>query len=375
MRIISYQYTDLDPGGWSFPLVELEKINLIVGDTGSGKTRFLNTIFNLGTMVTGSHRLYGPNEWKLHLSHLGHEYKWRIETSRFPDGHMAVNKEHLLQLTNSSFNTIIERTQSSFIFQSNPMPKLSSDNTSINLLKEEASIRPIYEAFCMVLRRRFFSDELTALIPVMMGDPKKFETPPESHNELSTLNLPANLKLYIIYKHFPALFSQFCDYYTSFFPFVKSVDMKDMRELHVGFRPPNPTPVFAIKEQNVRNWIGADQLSSGMQKVLLMLTDSFTLPNESIYLIDEYENSLGVTAIDFFPNFLATYENDIQFIITSHHPYLINNISARNWLIFHRKGSSVKIRYGPQNIEVYGKSRQQQFIQLLNDPFYSEGVE
>lgn len=375
MRIISYQCTDVDSGGWSFSPVELEKINLIVGDTGSGKTRFLNTIFNLGTTVTGAHKLYGPTKWKLHFTHLGHAYKWHIETFRLPNGRIAVKNERLLQLANSSFKTIIKRTQSSFIFQSKPIPMLSSDNTSINLLKEETSIRPIYEGFSMILRREFFSDALAALIPVMISDPKTFQTPPKSPNDLSILNLPVNHRLYIIYKHFPALFSQFCDYYTSFFPFVKTVDMKDIRELHVGLGTPNPTPVFAIKERNVRNWIGAGQLSSGMQKVLLILTDAFTLPKESIYLIDEYENSLGVTAIDFFPNFLATYENDIQFIVTSHHPYLINNISPKNWFIFHRKGSRVKIRYGPQNIEIYGKSKQQQFIQLLNDPFYSEGIE
>ncbi len=112
-----------------------------------------------------------------------------------------------------------------------------------------------------------------------------------------------------------------------------------------------------------------------MQKVLLILTDIYTLPNGSIYLIDEYENSLGVSAIDFFPSFLTDLERDIQFIITSHHPYLINNIPVQNWLVFHRDGSQVQVRYGEENIKAYGESKQTRFLKLLNDPFYSRDID
>jgi len=91
--------------------------------------------------------------------------------------------------------------------------------------------------------------------------------------------------------------------------------------------------------------------------------------------MDEYENSLGINAINFFPSFLADIETDKQFIITSHHPYIINKIPVENWFIFHRKGSEIKIRYGRENVERFGRSKQQRFIQLINDPFYNEGVE
>ena len=112
-----------------------------------------------------------------------------------------------------------------------------------------------------------------------------------------------------------------------------------------------------------------------MQKVLLILVDLCTLPNGATYLIDEYENSLGINSIDFFPDFLTEFKTDAQIIITSHHPYIINNVEPHNWIVFNRKGSKVKMKYGKEIAEKMGKSRQKYFVQLMNDPFYIEGIE
>ena len=138
---------------------------------------------------------------------------------------------------------------------------------------------------------------------------------------------------------------------------------------------PGVAPALSIKEKNVKKWVMLNDLSTGMQKVLLILTDICTLPPGSIYLIDEYENSLGINAIDFFPDFLLEYETDAQIILTSHHPYIINNINPENWFVFHRKGSEVAIRYGEELTKRIGTSRQKAFIQLINDPFFTEGIE
>lgn len=375
MRILSYEYAELNPGGWSFDKVELGKINLVVGDTGSGKTRFLNTIVNLGSTVTGRRSLPGPCQWKLRFGHKDLLYDWRISTDKLPDGSTIVSRETLSQLTDSSPKTIVSRSQSSFRFLSKTLPKLRSDSLSVTTLKEETAMQPLLEAFSLILRRNFFSDALEAVIPVSLSQPKILDTPPKSPNDISIIRLPTNVKLYLLSKYFPSSYKRICDYFTTVFPLVTSIDIKDLGELGLGFRPPGPTPVFTVKERNVKTWISIDQLSTGMQKVLLILTDIFTLPDESIYLIDEYENSLGVSAIDFFPPLLGDYETNIQFIITSHHPYLINNIPVENWIVFHRTGSRIKSRYGSKNIEAYGKSKQQRFIQLLNDPFYTQGVD
>ena len=54
MRILKYHCHVEGENGWDFPEVQFGRINLLVGNTGTGKTRFLNTIFNLGYFDGGN---------------------------------------------------------------------------------------------------------------------------------------------------------------------------------------------------------------------------------------------------------------------------------------------------------------------------------
>jgi len=376
MKIITYEYSEIKPADWSINKIKLGQINLVVGDTASGKTRFLNTIFNLGRMVTGTSPLLGSCKWDIVFEHLGVNYQWKIQTARRSDNRVVIAEENLSQSKGGSFQSLLKRTKSSFSFQSKPLKaKLPTDTLSAAILKEEPSVMPIIEAFSLILRRNFFSDALNVVMPVTITQPKFFDKAPKSPNEISNMNLFLNPKLALLHRYFPIVYKQICDNFSSIFTFVSSIGIKDIQEIRKGFNPPGPTPVLCIKERNVRQWLSIDQLSTGMQKVMLILTDVYTMPDGSIYLIDEYENSLGVSAIDFFPPFLIELERDIQFIITSHHPYLINNIPVQNWLVFHRDGSQVQIRYGTENVEAYGESKQTRFLKLINDPFYSGNID
>ena len=68
-----------------------------------------------------------------------------------------------------------------------------------------------------------------------------------------------------------------------------------------------------------------------------------------------------------------TEKRDLQFIITSHHPYIINNINLNNWKIITRKAGVIKNHNASQlNI---GKSKHEAFTQLINLDEYSDGIE
>ncbi len=376
MKIISYEYSEIKPADWTINKIELGQINLVVGDTASGKTRFLNTIFNLGRMVTGTSPLLGSCKWYIAFEHLGVDYQWKIQTTKRSDNRVVIAEEQLSQFKGRSFRSLLKRTKSSFNFQSKPLrAKLPTDLLSATILKEEPSIRPIIEAFSLILRRNFQSDALLTVLPVTITKLKFLDKAPKSPNEIGNIGLPLNPRLALLYRYFPAIYKQICDHYLSIFPFISSIDVKDIKEIRQGFNPPGPTPVFCIKERGVRKWLSIDELSTGMQKVILILTDVYTLPDGSIYMIDEYENSLGISAIDFFPQFLTDLERDIQFIVTSHHPYLINSVPVQNWLVFHRDGSIVQARFGTENVEAYGESKQTRFLNLINDPFFSRNID
>ncbi|MFN6033676.1 MAG: hypothetical protein ACK48B_06445, partial [Dolichospermum sp.] len=61
---------------------------------------------------------------------------------------------------------------------------------------------------------------------------------------------------------------------------------------------------------------------------------------------------------------LILENRDLQFFITSHHPYIINNISPAYWKIVTRTGGLVSVK----NSEYFhiSNSRQKAFIDLIN---------
>ncbi len=112
-----------------------------------------------------------------------------------------------------------------------------------------------------------------------------------------------------------------------------------------------------------------------MQKIFLLALDIFLMPDGGIILIDEYENSLGINALNIFPDLIYDTNINCQYLISSHHPYIINRVPIEDWLVFNRKGTFVRIKSGKELKDKYSKSNQQNFIKLINDPFYTEGIE
>ncbi len=191
------------------------------------------------------------------------------------------------------------------------------------------------------------------------------------------LPLSLNVRLHLLKRFQSEKFFELMNLYKDIFPSIEQCDVMDATELKRPLPTPDKgkTPLFFVKERLVKEPILLHELSSGMQKVLLIMTDVLTLQKDATYLIDEYENSLGVNAIGFLPELLTAYAEDNQFFITSHHPYLINNIPVVDWHIFHRQGGRVTIRGGEEFAEKFSTSKQAAFTQLINDPFYTQGIE
>ncbi len=240
-------------------------------------------------------------------------------------------------------------------------------------MEEEESIKPIKKSFGQILRRNFSSDDIDRAFSLQIA-PDQLLDDKTTIEAIYHAEYSSNLKLFYLSKKYPQLYDEVCSSYISIFPFIRQCKMKNFKDFKPNISA-GLMPVFSIKEKNIDDWIPINQISSGMKKVLLILVDSYLSPDGSIYLIDEYENSLGINSINFFPSFLNDFDKQIQYVITSHHPYLINNIPVENWYVFHRKGYKVTIKYGEENIKRFGKSKQQNFIQLINDPFYLEGIE
>jgi predicted ATP-dependent endonuclease of OLD family len=376
MKILSYAYEDVGAPGWKFTKVDFSRTNLLVGDTASGKTRFLNTIVSLGEFVRGTAAKSG--HWHVVFEHGGTTYTWELVSE--PEGDFAkkrvkIRKDYVWRHGPKKRELLIKRNEVAFDFMGKRMAKLSQAETGIGLLKEEEAIKPIHDAFS-IMRRRSFStdgDRKSSQFDSMRPDSvlPKGRSEKQILRELFDLDFGVSSTMYLMKKYAYQTFRKVLNTYRDFFPFVKSMKLADWSEVQKDVQLPGKTPLLEMQEIGDDTWIPLMHMSSGMQKVLLILMDVALLPEGGVYLIDEYENSLGVSAIDFFPEFVLDIEKEVQFFITSHHPYLINKMPVKTWYVFHRDGVNVSIRYGKELVEKYGRSKQQAFLQLLNDRFYS----
>jgi len=393
VRITSFEYHDIVQPGWNYSKVDLEEINLLVGATGSGKTRFLSLLFNVGVLVaTGKPppgvRAAVPEQqagmptgkWTVTLKNAEYEFEWQFESNiPLAAGTTTITRELLTRKAAAGdTTTLVDRTVDSFTFKGAKLPKLSADTPSIYLLREEADIAPLHYFFSHMKKQSFSEGALAQACNFLSAVPdallKEMEAAP-SLERLWMVALPLAATLYVVKKYFKEKYEEIVRFYRALFPHIEHCDVVDFRQLRPDLPMQGFVPVFVIRERQVPSSIPLHDLSSGMQKVLLITTDILLLPPGAAYLIDEYENSLGVNAIDFLPAILADNADDRQFIITTHHPYLINSMPIHTWRVFHRRGSNVVVRSGLRYAERFSRSKQAKFTQLINDPFYAEGGE
>ncbi|WP_187149405.1 AAA family ATPase [Treponema endosymbiont of Eucomonympha sp.] len=358
-----------------FDIVTFAQVNLLVGDSGTGKTRFLNSLFNFFTQLVSDKVLFN-GKWDVDFesNRIIYNYKLYVTPSvKTPREKMIVSET----LTKNEI-ALFRRENGTITWNDMIMPKLSSDKTCFALLEDD-EIGALYADIKKIIARRFYGDELNKnfQLGTVVSNAPNNPVPPhiKTIENLAVEPIDFHNKMYILQQISPNNYKKTVDFIRSAFPFIIDASVQNLVKVMPNFQGALNTHVFCIKEYNIDKWIVCNNISSGMQKLFLLILDTILLQNGGILLIDEYENSLGVSAINFFPDLIASASQDCQFIITSHHPYIINRIPIESWKIFHRDGMNVHITSGIDLKEKYSRSRQDHFIQLINDPLYNGGIQ
>jgi ABC-type cobalamin/Fe3+-siderophores transport system ATPase subunit len=334
----------------------------------------LNTIDNFFKQLV-SNNVRWVGSWNVDFESNGTVYHYQIDVEQSTNSsrEKMIKKEILTSHTEELFR----RENGSIIWKNKEMPKLSSDKSCFSLLEDD-DILPVYDNMKKVIARRFSGDELNKnfqLGTIVSNTP---ESPVPSHirniGDLAVEPIDFHNKMYLLNKLSSKDYKKVIALIKTAFPFIVEADVQDMIKVIPNFQGPLHTHIFSIREKNIEKWIPTNNISSGMQKLFLLILDTVLLQDSGILLIDEYENSLGINAINFLPDLIENISDNCQFIITSHHPYIINNIPIESWRVFHRDGSNVHITNGIELKEKYSQSRQEHFIQLINDPIYKGGV-
>jgi hypothetical protein len=376
MRLLRFVQNKVSDNDWFFGEVYFARTNLLVGDSATGKTRYMNGIVNFFRLLVADRIMY-QGDWDVDFEILGTKYNYKLKTAinELSPNERLILFEELINLKDNI--SLFRRDENEIFWQGKNLPKLSSDKTCFSLLKEEDLIKPLFQNLKNIVSRKFYGDELSKnfALGALLPDIEKVLINSKNIQRLTVEEIDFHNKLNILKKIDTSGFTKVIDLIKTAFPFIEKADVLNISQVIPAFNVPIQTPVFCIKEKNISKWIPCNDISSGMQKLFLLILDTYLLRDAGILFIDEYENSLGINAINFLPDLIDSISDNCQFIITSHHAYIINTIPIEAWKVFHRKGTDVNITPGEKLREKYSKSKQEYFVQLINDPLYKGGVE
>jgi len=383
------------------PLVFKSNMSLLVGPSGVGKTTILNSVSDLKKIVRGSS--INGFKWSVDISFNKTNYKWSGEfsyvekdifdsisidpkdeflrdiASRLSKKIQIQDNDDEVILLNEELcindKVIIKRTINEIKFSRKKIGiKLPDDESTLISLRDEPEIKEFISAIDKI---SILDDDYLSVegINVRHLKPKnKIEVESENNeltlNELKEKSWGIEKKLNFCQEKLTDVFDEIQEKYKDIFPFVDKIIVKKF-----VYQESETRYLILVKELGNKALIPGNALSSGMSKTLMLLC-YFYLSNENIvFLIDEFENGLGVNCLDEIVTLLSSceYNENIQFIMTSHHPYIINNISMSNWTVIARKGNVIK-SYDPVLDLKLSTSRHEAFLSLINSPVYEEGV-
>jgi predicted ATPase len=382
MRIESLKYRNSFQE-WEFEKIDFFDLTLLVGISGVGKTQILRSINSLKAIADGQ-SLNGI-EWEVAFSTVtGNKYLWlgafAKDTKKNEladllgfefDEERKVNKPRIIsEKILKDGQSIIDRDETKFIFNGNEMPKLSSTESALNILKEEESISPAYKAFQKIVFRDHTEKE--GRISFRSHNIEKFKDKYKTIDEIKESDLDTIVKLSLVYENAKSVFTAIKETFIGVFDQVEDVRIESFKDsdMPIVFE----APILQIKERGVDKWIPQNRISSGMLRTLIHISEMYLWSDGTVILIDEFENSLGVNCINVLTEDLIFRNNNLQFIATSHHPYIISKIPYHYWKIVTRKGGIIKT-YDAKDFDLGEDSHHDRFMNLINLPAYKAGIE
>ena len=396
MQILKFQFEDKSEG-WRLNETSFnDRMTLLVGASGVGKTLILKALRRMKRIAQGSsdkgaewrieyitpdgnHHLWEGAYQNFGLSH----FFWVKQDNDNGEGYSKIERE---QLTISN-KVVVKRDASGILFNNSPTLKLSPQESILKLFKEEEQIKPSYEGFCRIEYTDYRYSANPDITFSTIDDIQFLEfhalltQKPENLDSLAAIrksNLPTATRLFLVQEHHKDTFELIQNRFISIFPQVTGIksDTLEGNDSENDFSSPVTKGLFIhIQEQGMDHWINPNRISSGMYKTLLQLCDLYLCPDGTVFLMDEFENSLGINCIREIAEDIILQDRPLQFIVTSHHPYIINNIPYDYWKIVTRNGGIVKTHSLADLGHDFSRSKHEAFMQLMQLDEFLTGQE
>ena len=300
--------------GWDFDEVDFSSnLTLLVGVSGAGKTQILRGIIDLGRIANG--KTINGFEWKIRFSTVNNtEFIWEgsfdtvdVDGLYIEDEDEPVKSPLLYEKIMSKDRVLVERNEELNQYQGKTIPKLSSHQSMIYLLREESAIAEIFNALNKIEYRDHTRNKNSSFVRVNYHKLEKSLPLHLLKNKYTTLeslinsNEDVETKLYLAYENKLDIFEEIKSRFIDVFQQIEDIKFASLETNGI---PAKLADVFAathtiyIKEKSVSKWIREDRVSSGMMRTLIHLSEIFLSSEGTVILIDEFENSLGINCID-----------------------------------------------------------------------------
>ncbi len=338
-------------------------ITLLVGLSGAGKTQILNVAGYSLNLAVHKNVILRPYRAGIGILIDEEEYEWFYEINKINENELVINGESKYgfsfeKLTKNKEVVFERRNTEVTVMGYDKVPQPKKDESLIlqysedkNFDKLVSGINKLYvvetePAVRDGITSKSFSWLKSKAIDIINSE-KQVKFKIFSH-------FPVAIKLYIAKNYYSEIYNKIFNAVKELFIEIEDINVEE----------DSAREVYLVSIQVYGKKLLQDDISSGMLKTIYYITELFTMPRNSLVLIDEFENGLGVNCIDLLSELILSERNDLQFIITSHHPKIVNAIDKDKWKIIDRDGCIVKnsssITYG------IGNSQHDAYFNLIN---------
>lgn len=370
MRVKWLEYENLDTGLKIERIDFFDDLTLLVGLSGAGKTQILNVIEFSAMLATNRINKFHNCKAKICFQVEDFEYEWSYQIKKDPIQILSKDPVYIIdsETLKRNENVIFSKDNEKLFFIGYQNIPLSNNNASlIFLCKDNNYIKELSDALhCFEhVRTEFNALSAPRINPFKeivkdINEIVNLESP-KNIFENSILNeMPSVIKLYIAKKYYSDYYDRILSSISSIFPEVVGLDMYE-----------NEIKGYYCLEMEIRNGdntqkITQENISSGMLRSINYIIELYTVSPNSLIIIDEFENGLGMNCIGELADLIQYERSDLQFIITSHHPKLIGSIDYDQWKIIERENNIIHNYSGDDKKYDLGGNRHDAYFNLLN---------
>ena len=338
-------------------------VTLLVGLSGAGKTQILNAVEYSLNLAVDKDVILRPYRVGLGIIIDQEEYEWFYEIKKTTEQGLIMEEEgrygFFYEKLLRDGAMVFERKNTEVTvlgYEKVPQPKKDESlilqySEDKNFGKLIAGIHKLYSVEMELAIRGGLGSENFRRLKSKVID--RIESERQTEFKMFS-HLPVAMKLYVAKRYYPGLYIKIFDAVKELFVELEDIDVEEdtVREMYLV-----SIQVYGKKLLQV-------DISNGMLKTIYYMVELFTMSEDSLVLIDEFENGLGVNCIDVLSELMLSERNDLQFIITSHHPKIINAIYEGKWRIIDRDRCIVK-NSGSQAYGI-GNSQHDAYFNLMN---------